>query len=463
MTAMTIPTTAAELEDMLGDSKVMASLFAEGVTADEKKEKAAARREFLTNYARVTNGRDASISTQIREETQRVFAEMMRDNGMADIKRPDLSPVDDAGMPKGLPNYRLYNKHAKGASLDKVFDGLGDYLKAVYKDGKRYPNADRVAQLQNAFGSEVPADGGFLVPEILRANLIKVALETAIMRPRAMVIPMDSPRVPFPAVDSTTNVGSVYGGVTTYWVEEGAAFTPSSASFGRVLLDAKKLIAYAEVPNELIADSIIAFEAFISQTFPEALAFAEDVKFLVGNGAGEPLGALNAPAAVSVAKEAGQPTQTILIENVVKMYARMLPSSLNRAIWVASIDTFPQLATMALSVGTGGAPVWLAGGSPVGGATAAPPVSIFGRPVYFTEKANVLGTQGDINFIDPSFYMIGDRQMMTAADSQDYKFANDLTAFRFTQRLDGRPSLLNSITPANGGPNLSAFVNLATR
>ena len=41
-------------------------------------------------------------------------------------------------------------------------------------------------------------------------------------------------------------------------------------------------------------------------------------------------------------------------ENIVKAYARMLPPSHGRAVWVASIDTFPELATMALSVGTGG-------------------------------------------------------------------------------------------------------------
>jgi HK97 family phage major capsid protein len=267
--------------------------------------------------------------------------------------------------------------------------------------------------------------------------------------------------VPFPAIDSTTNVGSVYGGVTGYWTREGAALTPSSANFGRVILDAKKLTAYAEVPNELIQDSIIAFQAFLSQIFPEALAFFEDIKFIAGTGVDEPLGVLNSPASVTVNKELNQPTKTITWNNIVQMYARILPSSLGRAVWLASIDTFPELATMSLPVGTGGSAVWIGNLQQPG--AMAPPMTILGRPVVFTEKASVLGTVGDITLTDFSYYLIGDRQTMTAADSADYKFANDLTAFRFVERLDGQPWLLNSITPANGGPALSSIVQLQTR
>ena len=47
----------------------------------------------------------------------------------------------------------------------------------------------------------LPAGGGFLVPENLRADLLRVSLETSIVRPRARVIPMESNRVPFPMID----------------------------------------------------------------------------------------------------------------------------------------------------------------------------------------------------------------------------------------------------------------------
>jgi len=145
-------------------------------------------------------------------------------------------------------------------------------------------------------------------------------------------------------------------------------------------------------------------------------------------------------------------------ENIVKMFARMLPGSLDRAVWICSIDTFPELATMALSVGTGGSAIWLNNGA-VG-----PPMTILGRPVIFTEKApGVLGTIGDINFIDFGFYLIGDRQVMSAMSSPHFKFQNDQTAYRIIERVDGQPWLKSAITPQNNGPTLSPFVQLATR
>ena len=122
-------------------------------------------------------------------------------------------------------------------------------------------------------------------------------------------------------------------------------------------------------------------------------------------------------------KETNQTAATIVYENIVKMYSRMLPTSLGNAVWIASIDTFPELATMALSVGTGGSAVWLGNFQNSGDAT--PPVSILGRPVYFTEKAEPLSTTGDINFVDLSYYLIGDRQTMQAMSSEHYQFQND--------------------------------------
>lgn len=467
MTAtMTIPTDAAELEEMLSDSSKMQDLFftKPDSTEESRKEQASKRSEFLRAYARKTMGEHTDLNKQIKNEVQKELANFLREQDEqggtpSGIVRPDITPTSLGG-----PNQprSAYNPKAIGARIDKEFGSLADYLLMVQD---KNPDSDTIARrsrVKNAFGTEIPGDGGFLVPEVLRANLLAVGLEKGIMRGGgATVIPMDSAKVPIPSIDSTTNVGSVYGGITASWVEEGGSMPASSASFGRVVLDAKKLVAYAEVPAELVQDSVMAFEAFINQRFPEAISFFEDVKFIAGTGVNEPLGFVNCPGSVSIAKVSGQPTKTIVWENTVGMYARLFPSSMSKAKWVCSIDCFPQLATMALSVGTGGGPVWM--GNYTNPGTDMPPVTILGRPVEFTEKAPVLGTVGDINLLDPSYYLIGDRQAMTASSSEHYKFGNDLIAYRFIERADGRPWLQSSITPENGGPNLSAFVTTATR
>lgn len=457
MAKVIIPTGPTELEEMLSDDAVLSNLHKEGQLP-----------EFLRAYVDATARKTPDIAAQVREETQRTLTAWLKENELPAVKRLDISNTIGAPGDARSPytaRHGLYNKAALGARVDNVFASWAECLHAVWQaanSGQMLDNdvREKLSKLRNAFGSTVPADGGFLIPEVLRSELLRVSLETAVMRPRARVIPMDSLRVPFPVIDSTTNAGSVYGGVTAYWTEEAAALVESSATFGRVVLDAKKLTAYAEVPSELLTDSIVSFQAFLDQIFPEALGFFEDIAFMSGSGVGEPFGALNVanPAMITVAAEAAQTSGTVVWQNIVKMFARMLPSSLMRGIWVASPDVFPELATMALNVGTGGSAVWLGNGQ------GTPPVTILGRPVVFSEKTPAaLGTQGDLSFIDPSYYLIGDRQAMSAMTSPHYKFGNDKVAYRVIQRLDGTPWLLNPITPANSSATLSAFVQLTTR
>ncbi|MBH1939134.1 phage major capsid protein [Streptomyces sp. AV19] len=447
---ITIPTTAAELEAMLGDSKAMQKVFSD---------KNGAFGEFITNYARAVHDRDLSVATQVKEETQRVLAQWLRDEQPEGVGRVDLTPREVVAH--GSARNHLHNPRAMGAALDREFENSAEYFRTIWHNANRTADMQaKLTRVRNAFSSTVPSEGGFLIPETLRSELLRVSLEAGIVRQRSRVIPMETLRVPFPAIDSTSNVSSVYGGIVGYWTEEGAALTESQASFGRVVLDAKKLTAYTTVPNELLSDSVGSFQAFIDQIFPEALAYYEDIAFLKGSGVGEPLGVLDAnnAAMISVAKETGQAADTIVWENIVKMFARMLPSSLDRAVWICSIDTFPELATMALSVGTGGSAIWLNNG------VAGPPMTILGRPVIFTEKApGLLGDLGDISFVDFGFYLIGDRQVMSAMSSPHFKFSQDQTAYRIIERVDGRPWLQSAITPQNNGPTLSPFVQLAAR
>lgn len=446
---ITIPDTPAGLEEFLADTTKMRQVFAQKGKFGE----------LVRNYATHVLNKDQEIATQVREETQRVIRDMLKDQKPEEIQRVNMNPYASGHTGRDQArNKRIYNPRAMGAVLDNEFETSADYFAAIWHNANRDAAAQaKIARVRNAFSSTVPSEGGFLIPETLRAELLRVSLETAIVRPRARVIPMETLRVPFPAIDSTSNVSSVYGGIVGYWTEEGGTLTASNANFGRIVLEAKKLTAYTEVPNELISDSLVSFEAFINDIFPEALGFYEDDAYLNGTGVGMPFGALQAAATVRVPAEAGQAAGTILWENIVKMFARMLPSSLARAVWVASVDTFPELATMALAVGTGGSPVWLNNG------VAGPPMTILGRPVIFTEKAATVGTTGDISFIDFGFYLIGDRQVMSAMSSPHFKFSSDQTAYRIIQRVDGRPWLQSAITPKNGGNTLSPFVAIATR
>jgi HK97 family phage major capsid protein len=459
-----LPANSAELtEFLLSDPKTWPTEYRSKVGLNR----------LINSYSDGLRANDPGLQAQVKEQMGSVLMEFLKDNRDGDAARRhgpgvplDMTP---AGILNGqkTPRFGLYNKRAPGASLDKE-PGWGSDISAffrtiwhnTYKDD---PGVIKARQtIRNAMSERVPADGGFLVPEVLRSDLLRVALETAIVRSRARIIPMETLRVPYPGVDDTSHVSNVYGGVTWNWTEEAASLSASQPSFLRVVLEAKKLTLYTEVPNELLADAIATFQQFISEAFPEALAFGEDDAFINGSGQGEPQGYLNSPCAISVTRATASKVQ---FADIAAMFPKMLPASYNRAIWVCSPGVIAQLLQLVLSTGNATIPVvapplWLTstGGSP--SAFGAPTWQLLGRPLYVTEKHPALGATGDLAYFDPGYYLLGDRQVMQATSSEHYKFQNDLTAIRVIERVDGRTWTQSPITAKNGTDLLSPVVVL---
>lgn len=356
------------------------------------------------------------------------------------------------------------SKRAIGAGLNGVAADFTEYLQAITAatSESRRPTAAQAEILGkiHAYQEKVPSEGGFLVPEEFRTQIMEVALERAVVRPRARVIPMNTAKLSFPAVDESSHASTVMGGVLAYRTAEAEALVESGGKFKRITLDLTKQTLFTNVSNELVQDTGGAIDGFIRSSFGSAAAWFEDIDFLTGSGVGEPLGALTVANSgyVSVAKESGQTAATIVWENIVKMYSRLLPSSLGSAVWVIGPDVFPQLATMGLIVGTGGGPVWLPDG------TGAPQMTLLGRPIVISEKVpGALGTRGDISLVDFGYYLIGDGQRGRLEVSTDYRFGNDQTSYRYIARNDGRPWFTQPLTPANNSATLSPFVQLDTR
>ncbi len=448
MTRTVIPTSAAELEEMLGDQAKVQASIADGTFPD-----------VIKGYAKIVAEKDAGQRQQSREQVQAILADMLKNDPELRNKFSDARPDISAATARRQSGSN-YNAQAAGAALDGQFTSVGDLVCAL--SGERSGNraaAERMSKLRNDFSSSIPAEGGFLIPEEYRSQILRSAEVQAIVRPRATVIPMGAPRVRMPMVEDQNQTEGIDGGVLTFWEPEGAAFTESAPKWGEVALDASSLTAYTELPNTLISDSAISVQGVVDEAFPRAIRKGEDRAFLYGHGAGMPLGVLHAnnAAAVTVAAEAGQAAGTILWENLINMFARMLPDSMGSAVWLANINTFPELATMALSIGTAGSAVWLNNG------VEGPPMSILGRPVIFTTRSPSVAAAGGISLIDFSYYLIGDRQQMSAMWSEHFKFNTNSQAYRIIQRLDGRPWLKNPITPEEGSATLSPFVKLAAR
>lgn len=433
MTTTVTPTSGALLAALV-DPKAASETFA-------TPEKAAA---WIKDFdeTRVREQKDAV--NEAKDAFQAEFAAMIG----------DLVPRNSqgaGGMERVLAHN--YNPEAPGVVNEDKFKSRTDFFRAVW-DKQTDPG---LLAIKNSIATT--GDGGFLVSESMRAEYLNASLEAAVVRPLATVIPMATGRVKIPLIDSTTNVGSNFGGILVYNTAEEAAIGNSQPKFGEVVLDAGKITAMVYVSRESLQDSAISVAGLLDGLVPQAVAFKEDDDFLTGNGVGEALGVLNAAngALVSVTKETGQVADTIVWENIVKMFARLLPGSYGRSVWLVSPDAIPQLFTMGLVVGTGGSGVWNAD------AVAAPTMTLLGRPIIFTEKASTVGDKGDIALVDLSKYLIGDRQSLDVMASEHFAFSTDQIAYRFIERVDGRPGILSPITPKNGGATLSPFVTLNAR
>lgn len=450
VTTKSRPSNAAELEEFLGDKTAASSAFATPTAAAA----------FMETYRLNANKADPAFKAEIKASMDTALDDFAKRNGLDSKPLKRLPTEPEVRTTNGLAGKLAKQAAAYGRGLGVQLDGqwphLADYLSAIAPQSIQRQGIPDV--LQKVMSEGAGGEGGFLVPEEFRVELLMLALEQAVVRPRARVIPMGAPTVKIPAIRDASHATSVFGGVQASWVgEAGSVSTVREPTFQQIVLSARKLTGYTRASNELAQDSAISLEAIINELFPQAIAYFEDDAFINGTGAGQPLGILNADALVSQAKETGQAANTVVYENVVKMFSRMLPQSLNRAVWVMHPNVFPQIAVMSVSVGTGGSVVWMAN------AASGAPNSILGRPIVFSEKCQTLGTAGDIYFVDFGHYLIGDRMALQIASSPHVQFNTDETVWRFTQRVDGRPWIATALTPRFGTTTLSPFVSLAAR
>ena len=384
---------------------------------------------------------------------------------LTEEKQAEIEAVVEAMIEKsGLRDInRKFTPGGEGNPNDtRLFKSFGEQLMAGVAAAQQGATPDpRLLAINKALSESVPSDGGFLVQPDFSADLLRRTYEMGAITSRCRRIPISANAngLKINAVAETSRAtGSRWGGITGYWGYEAGTKSEASPTFRQMELLLKKLYCMVYSTDELLQDTT-ALESVISQGCSEELNFLTEDAIINGTGAGQPLGVLNSPCLVSVAKETGQTAATVVTENIVKMWARMWAKSRPNAVWLINQDIEPQLFTMSLGVGTGGVPVYM----PANGLSDKPYGQLMGRPVVPVEYCATLGTVGDIILADFSQYLLIDKGGIQAASSIHYLFVYDKTAFRFVYRVDGQPAWNAALTPFKGTNTLSPFVALAAR
>lgn len=344
------------------------------------------------------------------------------------------------------------------------FRNFGEFAMAVRS---AHPNSGVTPDqrlIRNAaastFGSEsVGADGGFAVPPDFRSEIMSKVFgeDNLITRTDRQVSSSNQITIP---MDMTTPWQST-GGIQAYWTDEAAAITQSKPTFENVTVKAHKLAVLVPITEELAEDAP-ALDGYLRRKVPEKMEFKISNALVRGNGVGQPLGFLNGPSLATVSKNGAQSADTIIAENVVKMFAAMPVQSRRSAVWLIHPDAEHQLPLMTI----GDQPIY----TPAGGFRDSPFGLLLGRPVIPHQVCETVGDLGDIMFVDFNQYLTltktgggRDANGMRTDVSMHLWFDQDLVAYKTTIRLGGQP-WWSATTPSRDGSFVqSPFVVLEAR
>lgn len=295
--------------------------------------------------------------------------------------------------------------------------------------------------------------GQWLVPIGMAPGLLKLdPPEDPIRGTRP--VPMRTPTLKFNARTDKNHSSSVSAGLRVYRRVETQAVTASRMETEQVTLEAHALMGASFATEEILRDSPESFASMIADGFRDEFGSKRVQEFLNGTGVGMPLGIRKSPALLTIDAETGQAADTVVYQNVLKMYSRCWGK--NRATWIANHGLLPTLAQMNLSIGTGGVPVWMPS------AREGEPNTLFGRPVIFTEYASAPGDLGDLMLVNWFEVLEGNYEPIEGASSIHVRFVEHESCFKYWLRNGGVPWWRSVLTPKNG-PTMSPYVILAAR
>jgi HK97 family phage major capsid protein len=341
------------------------------------------------------------------------------------------------------------------------FKSPGDFFQAVKdscaRGGTRDPRL--IMDAPSTSSSEgAGADGGFLVPPQWSRDIFSTIMGEGSLVDLCNVVPVTGNT--YVQVLDTGAPWATSGGVQAYWKGEMVQLTESKVELKDTTKRLCKLTAVCPVTEELMEDAP-SLDGYLRRKVASIFDFKINLAILQGVGAaGQPSGILPAPCLITVDKEAGQDADSVVYENIVKMWGRLAPGSENNAVWLMHKDVWPQLLTMGLVNGVSSTPVFL----PADAAAGRPMQTLMGRPIVTTQAAETLGDKGDIILADLTQYQVilKTAGMRTQVSAHVY-FLWDVQTFKFVIRIDGSPLWPAAVAARDGNNTYSPFVCLAER
>lgn len=360
-------------------------------------------------------------------------------------------------------------KITKDNEAERPFRNFGEQLISIYRSSvdrskpidKRLLHLNKQDRAASGMNTMIDSEGGFAVQTDFAAAIFDTAVKDSpiLSLCDTYTVGGGSNGVHYIDIDETDISETVFGGVQVYWADEAETVAASKPKLRANELRLKKLMGLAYATEEMMSDS-----NFISQLYSRAFTTAIRRKLsgdvIDGTGVGKPQGILKSGALLSVAKKAAQVANTVVYENIVKMWHRAIPDSRGGLVWLVNPDVEEQFEYMDFPVGTGGVPVFLTAGSLRSDNGVS---TLKGRPVIPTDHCSPIGTKGDIILADLNSYMLLRKGEVDQQTSIHVRFVYDEMAFRFTYRANGTTKKNTTLKIKNSAMYRSTFITLDTR
>lgn len=163
-------------------------------------------------------------------------------------------------------------------------------VKAALEDG-----IEDIAAIKTTLVEANDTMAGYFVPVDMQTRMIELLQGMTVIRGKASKISTSRDKVEFPtALDNNGDGTARYTSpVRVQWVDETpTSLASNSLSFGSISIPVHTSMVEAYMSRNLIEDSTMNFEDYLSRKLAEAAAIDEDDQFLLGNGVGRPEGIL---------------------------------------------------------------------------------------------------------------------------------------------------------------------------
>ena len=390
-----------------------------------------------------------------------------------DESRRDMANETEQTVASDLMD-RLLDRFEKARSEPRRFHAMtlgrgvnpnhcfGDWLSLVRRNDeptlyKRYGSI-LSSKCKASLGVNTGGVGGYLLPTEFRYDMIIDAAEDAVIRPRATVIPMTTGimQLPYPDITTSQTAGTppFFGGMLFKWVHAKDA-GETEPQFRLLELRAWDLDGYLLASNPMLLDGARPLEFTLRQLVARSIGWFEELAFLLGTGVGQPLGAAVGPWVLTQARNAATDFQ---ISDASGMFDQLLPYSVKRAVWIIS----PTVAQALVKVGQAGFGSSWNPNVPTNPRDEGAIGYLFSRPVFISSVLPALGTRADVVLVDPSLYVIGDREAIeiSVSEHEPTAYLKNQSVWRVIHRVDGQPLYSQPVTLPDATTKVSSCIVL---